>query len=175
MTSNPMKISAILAVSENNVIGADNQLPWRLSNDLKWFKKNTLHKPMIMGRKTFQSLPGMLKDRTHIMLTRDTAFTAENVLIAQDIETAIELATSDAQKCGNDEIMIIGGGEIYRLFKSRIDCFYVTRVHTKLEGDTYFYDLPSTEWALTFEEDHGVSERNDHPHSFQILKRKSEL
>ena len=170
-----MQISAILAVSENNVIGADNQLPWRLSNDLKWFKKNTLNKPMIMGRKTFQSLPGMLKDRTHIVLTRDASFSADNVLVAHDVQTAIKLATTDAKNTSGKEIMIIGGGEIYRLFALQIDQYYLTRVHTELEGDTHFYDLPKRDWVQTFEENHGISERNDHPHSFQILQRKSNL
>lgn len=168
-----MQISAILAVSENNVIGADNQLPWRLSNDLKWFKKNTLNKPMIMGRKTFQSLPGMLKDRTHIVLTREASFSADNVLVAHDVQTAIELATADAKNTNGSEIMIIGGGEIYRLFAPQIDQYYLTRVHTELEGDTHFYDLPKHDWVQIFEENHGVSERNDHAHSFQILQRKS--
>ncbi len=166
-----IRISAILAVSENNVIGADNSLPWRLSNDLKWFKKNTLNKPMIMGRKTFDSLPGMLPQRTSIVLTRDTGFSAEGVLVTHSVQGALDLAKEDARARQSDEIMIIGGGEIYRLFGTEIDRFYITRVHTDISGDTYFYDLPADQWASHFSEKHPSSEKNDHPHTFQILDR----
>lgn len=166
-----IRISAILAVSENNVIGSDNTLPWRLSNDLKWFKKNTLNKPMIMGRKTFDSLPGMLPARTSVVLTRDTSFNAEGVLVAHSVETALTLAKEDARTRQSNEIMIIGGGEIYRLFDTEIARFYLTRVHTSIPGDTYFYDLPADQWTSHFSEKHPASEKNDHPHTFQILDR----
>jgi dihydrofolate reductase len=165
------KISAILAVSENGVIGSENALPWRLSNDLKWFKKNTLNKPMIMGRKTFSSLPGILKDRTNIILTRDTAFVAAPHLVAHTPLDALELARIDAKERSTDEVMIIGGGEIYRLFADHIDRYYLTRVHTKIEGDTYFEDLPADNWNTDFTEHHSASEKNEYPHSFQILER----
>ena len=167
-----IKISAILAVSENNVIGSDNTLPWRLSNDLKWFKKNTLNKPMIMGRKTFDSLPGMLPNRTSIVLTRDPDFSAEGVRVAHEVQSALDLAKEDARARQADEIMIIGGGEIYRLVDSEIDRFYLTRVHTHISGDTYFYDLPPAQWTSHFSETHAASEKNDHSHTFQILDRK---
>ncbi len=165
------KISAILAVSKNGVIGSENSLPWRLSNDLKWFKKNTLNKPMIMGRKTFSSLPGILKDRTNIVLTRDTEFAVDNILAAHTPMEALTLARKDAEMRSADEIMIIGGGEIYKLFADQIDRYYITRVHTEIEGDTYFADLSADFWSTVFSEHHEASEKNEYAHSFQILEQ----
>ena len=167
-----MKISAILAASENNIIGMEGDMPWHLPNDLKWFKKNTLDKPMIMGRKTFQSLPGLLPGRTSIILTRDPSFSAKGALIANDVETALELATKDCQSRGMDEIMIVGGGEIYKLFLEKTDRFYLTRVHTEIEGDTSFFDLEVTDWAVKSEEKHSADEKNQFDHTFMVLDRK---
>jgi len=166
-----MKISAILAASENNIIGAENDMPWRIPNDLKWFKQNTLNKPMIMGRKTFQSLPGLLPKRTSIILTRDPSFTAEGAIVAHDVDTALALATEDCDLRRADEIMVVGGGEIYRLFYPKIDRFYLTRVHTEIEGDTEFFDLPPQEWSKNFEQTHPSDDKNQYAHTFQILDR----
>ena len=166
-----MKIIAVLAVSENNVIGSENDLPWRLSNDLKWFKKNTLGKPMIMGRKTFNSLPGILPNRTHIVLTRDTGFSPDNILIAHSPDQAIALARQDMQANEVQEIAIVGGGEIYKLFLPYIDRFYLTRVHTKIEGDTFFPPLDEKHWQVVFEEKHEPSDKDDFAHTFFILDR----
>jgi len=166
-----MRISGILAVSENDVIGSDGDLPWRLSNDLKWFKKHTLNKPMIMGRKTFQSLPGLLPNRTSIILTRDTDFTADGALVAQSAKQALLLAKADAMANGQNEIMIIGGGEIYRLFEPEIDRFYLTRVHTDTLGDTHFFNLNPGQWQPVFTEQHPVSEKNEYRHTFYIYDR----
>lgn len=166
-----MKIIAVLAVSENNVIGAENDLPWRLSNDLKWFKKNTLGKPMIMGRKTFESLPGILPNRTHIILTRDRNFQKEGVLVAHSPDEALSLAKKDMSQNDVQEVAIVGGGEIYKLFLPHIDRFYLTRVHTEIEGDTFFPQLDEKHWQVVFEEKHEPSEKNDFAHTFFILDR----
>ncbi len=166
-----MKISAVLAVSENNVIGSENDLPWRLSNDLKWFKKNTLGKPMIMGRKTLESLPGVLPGRTSIVLTRDETFSMEGVLIAHSPQEALTLAKEDAENNQINEIMIVGGGEIYALFGSDMDRYYLTRVHTELAGDTFFNPLARHEWKTVFSEFHEASEKNQFDHTFFILDR----
>lgn len=166
-----MKISAILAASENNVIGAENDMPWRLPNDLKWFKQNTLGKPMIMGRKTFQSLPGLLPKRTSIILTRDQGFTADGAIVTHDAEHALALAAADCDLRRADEIMIVGGGEIYRLFYPKIDRFYLTRVHTELEGDTLFFDLDADKWSKNFEQLHPADTKNQYAHTFQIMDR----
>ncbi len=168
-----MKISAVLAVSENNVIGSESDLPWRLSNDLKWFKKNTLGKPMIMGRKTLESLPGVLPGRTSIVLTRDKAYSANGVLTAHSPQEALTLAKEDAEKNEANEIMIVGGGEIYALFGNDIDRYYLTRVHTELDGDTFFSSLARHEWKTVFSEFHEASEKNQFDHTFFILERLS--
>lgn len=167
-----MKIIAVLAVSENDVLGSDNDLPWRLSNDLKKFKENTQGKPMIMGRKTFESLPGILPGRTHIVLTRDKNYQPEGVLIAHSVEEAVDLATQDALIKGADEIAIVGGGEIYRLFLPQIQRFHLTRVHTDIDGDTFFFPLPETEWVVNFSEFHEKSEKNQYDHTFFIMDRR---
>ncbi|MBL4905881.1 MAG: dihydrofolate reductase [Sneathiella sp.] len=166
-----MLISAVLAVSENDVLGSENTLPWRLSNDLKRFKKNTLGKPMIMGRKTFDSLPGVLPGRTTIILTRDKTYKRDGALIAHTIEEALDLAKKDAADRDVQEISIVGGGEIYRLFLSHIQRFYLTRVHTEIEGDTYFFPLPKTQWKTESSEFHEKSEKNEYDHTFFILDR----
>jgi len=166
-----MIISAVLAVSENNVIGSENTLPWRLSNDLKQFKKNTLGKPMIMGRKTFESLPGLLPGRTSIILTRDRSYAVEGALIAYTPEEALSLAKTDAEEKGVEEITIVGGGEIYKQFFPLTDRFYLTRVHTEITGDTYFFSLDERAWKVTSEEFHSKSEKNDYDHTFYILDK----
>ncbi|MBO6826598.1 MAG: dihydrofolate reductase [Sneathiella sp.] len=166
-----MKISAILAASENNIIGAENDMPWHIPNDLKWFKQNTLNKPMIMGRKTFQSLPGLLSKRTSIILTRDPNFAVEGAIIAHNVDQAIALATEDCDLRRADEIMIVGGGEIYRLFYPQITRFYLTRVHTNVEGDTEFFDLAPQNWTKTFEQENPADEKNQYAHTFEILDR----
>ncbi|MEP3246990.1 MAG: dihydrofolate reductase [Sneathiella sp.] len=166
-----MIISAVLAVSENNVIGAENSLPWRLSNDLKWFKKNTLGKPMVMGRKTFESLPGLLPGRTSIILTRDNRFKVEGAITAHSPQEALDLAHNDAKANQQEEITIVGGAEIYKLFYPQIDRFYLTRVHTDIDGDAYFSPLDPTLWQSRFSEFHQKSEKNEYDHTFHILER----
>lgn len=167
-----MIISAILAVSENNVLGSENSLPWRISNDLKWFKKNTLGKPMIMGRKTFESLPGLLPNRTSIILTRDADYHVDGAVVAHSPEEALSLAKKAKNIEENPEIAIIGGGEIYRLFLPYIERFYLTRVHTEIGGDTHFFGLPESEWKTEFSDFHAKSEKNEYDHTFFILDRK---
>ncbi|OUR77886.1 hypothetical protein A9Q83_10285 [Alphaproteobacteria bacterium 46_93_T64] len=169
-----MQLSGILAVSENHIIGSDNDLPWRLSNDLKWFKKNTLNKPMIMGRKTFQSLPGLLPNRTHIVLTRDESYAPDNVLTAHSAEQATEFAKQDAEQNNQNEIMIIGGGEMYRLFEPLITRFYLTQVHAVIDGDTEFAPLDEHHWQETFRTFNKASDKDQFDHTFCIYERKNE-
>jgi len=164
-------LSAIVAVSENNVIGAENDLPWRLSNDLKWFKKTTLGKPMLMGRKTFDSLPGLLPGRAHIVLTRDSEFTLNNAIVVHSLEEALAESTIIAKEGGIDEVMIIGGAEIFRLALPQIERLYLTRVHSEVAGDTYFPELENNRWIEVFREFHGKTEKDIFDHSFTILER----
>ncbi|MEX0583115.1 MAG: dihydrofolate reductase [Sneathiella sp.] len=165
-------LSAMVAVSENHVIGVDNDLPWRLSNDLKWFRKTTMGKPIIMGRKTFQSLPGPLPGRTGIVVTRDPNFKADGAIITNSIDSALKAGEKAARKMNIDEIVIIGGAEIFRLSLDQLDKIYLTRVHATVEGDTFFPDLNSDEWHEISNEFHAKSEKNMFDHSFIVLKRK---
>lgn len=129
-----MLLSIIVAVSENGVIGLNNQLIWRLPDDLKRFKQLTLGHPMIMGRKTFESIGKPLPGRQSIIITRDKNFSFEGTLVVHTLEEAIEAA----KQTGTDEAFIVGGGEIYRQVQPLCDKLYITEVHTDIEGDTFF-------------------------------------
>lgn len=175
LPSEPMTkilLSAIVAVSNNRVIGRDNALPWRLSNDLKWFKKTTMGKPMIMGRKTFDSLPGLLPGRPHIVITRDAGFTAEDAIVTRSLDEAIARGREEARQLNVTEVIIIGGAEIYRQSLPLLDRLYLTEVHAELPGDAFFPELVAADWVETFREDHEKSERDEFAHSFVILEAR---
>ncbi|MCC3306517.1 dihydrofolate reductase [Sneathiella sp. HT1-7] len=165
-------LSAMVAVSENQVIGVDNGLPWRLSNDLRWFKATTTGKPIIMGRKTFESLPGMLPGRPHIVITRDPDFIAEGAIVAHSLDEAIRLGKDAAQRIDAREMVIIGGAEIYRQAMEMLDQIYLTRVHATVTGDTFFPELDPASWTELSREFHKKSEKDTYDHSFITLKRK---
>jgi dihydrofolate reductase len=166
-----MILSAIVAVSENNVIGMDSGLPWRLSNDLKWFRQTTMGKPIIMGRKTFESLPKILPGRTNIIITRDPGYQIEGAIVTHSLEAAIEAAKSLENEGSSDEVVIIGGAEIYRQSLPFLDRIYLTRVHADVAGDTYFPDLELENWSEDFTERHEKSEKDAYDHSFTILNK----
>lgn len=130
-----MKISLIAALSENRVIGVGNKLPWHISEDLKRFKRLTSGHPVIMGRKTFESIGRALPNRTNIIITRDVDFKAEGCIVVHSLEEAIAKAS---QSEGNDEVYIIGGGQIFSQAIGKADRLYLTIVHTTLDGDAYF-------------------------------------
>ncbi|MAZ02650.1 MAG: hypothetical protein CMN56_05880 [Sneathiella sp.] len=165
-------LSAIVAVSENQVIGVDNDLPWRLSNDLKWFKKTTMGKPIIMGRKTFESLPGPLPGRTSIVITRDPGFTAEGAIVTHSLESAFEIGNEIAEQMKTDEVVVIGGAEIFRLCLDQLDRIYLTRVHATIDGDTFFPEFDPEKWHEISKEFHSKSEKDMFDHSFIVLERK---
>ena len=154
-------ISLIVAASTNNVIGVAGDLPWHLSDDLKRFKSLTMGKPIVMGRKTFESIGRALPGRQNIVITTQTEFGADGCDIVSSPEAAIA-AADDAQ-----EVMIIGGGEIYRLFLPLANRIYLTRVAVDLEGDTVFTALDESDWRETGREEHGADESNDY--DFAIL------
>lgn len=165
-------LSAMVAVSENQVIGVDNGLPWRLSNDLQWFKKVTMGKPIIMGRKTFKSLPGMLPGRPHIVITRDLDFSVKGAIIAHSLEDALSVGRDAAHRTGAHEMVIIGGAEIYRQALEKLDMIYLTRVHATVTGDSFFPALDPRDWTELSREFHEKSEKNMFDHSFIRLGRK---
>lgn len=141
-----VKIALIVAVAENGVIGRDNDMPWRLSSDLKRFKALTMGKPIVMGRKTFQSIGKALAGRTNIVVTRDPLFSAADAETATSIEAALVLAKDVASDSGADEIMIIGGATIYEQVMEFADLLYVTHVHASPDGDTRFPDISEDAW-----------------------------
>lgn len=142
-------IALIVAVADNGVIGNKNQLPWRISADLKYFKKVTLGKPIIMGRLTYDSIGKALPGRTNIVMTRDTSWQAEGVRIASDLDQALAIASKIADESMLEEVMVIGGETVYREALSKTDRLYLTRVHTLVEGDAFFPELNMSEWWET--------------------------
>lgn len=162
-----MIVSAILAMSKNRVIGKDNQIPWHLSADLKYFKRTTLHHHIIMGRKTFLSIGNPLPKRTNIVLTRNPFFIASNVLVATSIEEGLQLARDNAE----EEAFIIGGGEIYRQSMPYLDKIYLTLIDVEVEGDVFFPELDEAQWKLVTEEAHEADEKNEYNYSFLVYER----
>ena len=156
------KIVLILARAANGAIGRDGAMPWHIPADLKRFKALTTGKPMIMGRKTFESLPGLLPGRRHIVLTRDKAWHAEGAEVAHDVESALALA-------GDDGVSVIGGAEIYALFLPLATRIELTEVHADYEGDTHMPPFPD-EWTEIARESH--PEEGQRPaYSFVTLER----
>ncbi len=153
-------INLVVAASTNNVIGVAGDLPWRLSDDLKRFKVLTMGKPIVMGRKTFESIGRALPGRQNIVITTQTEYAADGCDVVSS--PAAALAAADAE-----EVMIIGGGEIYRLFLPLATRIYLTRVKVDLEGDTIFPALDESDWVETAREEHCADESNDY--DFAIL------
>lgn len=167
-----MEISIIVSVSENWMIGKNNKLLWKLSDDLKRFKKITDGKPVIMGQKTFESLPnGALPNRTNIVLSDDITFTAPNIITASSVVESL-LKAKDTK---SDETFIIGGGMIYRLFLDYADKVYLTVVHTTIDGDTSFPKLDLRSWKLTSDEFKNKDEKNEYDVSYKIYERKNKI
>jgi len=161
-----MKISMIAAMADNRVIGINNSLPWKLPNDMKWFRQNTLGKPIVMGRKTFESFGAKpLPGRTNIIISRDQNYTAEDCIVVHSIEEAINAADDAA------EIMIIGGASFYEQMLPQADRLYLTFVHSKVTGDAWFPEWNKNEWREVEHIEHDADDKNPHAHSFVILER----
>ena len=158
-------ISIIVAASENNVIGAAGDLPWRLSDDLRRFKAITMGKPIVMGRKTWDSIGRPLPGRQNIVVTRQAEFAAAGCDVVASKEEAVA-ATADAE-----EVMVIGGSQIYALFLPGTERLYLTRVHTEVEGDAFFPEISDLEWRLVSNEPRLADDRNAFDYSFQIYER----
>ncbi|KQS33464.1 dihydrofolate reductase [Dyadobacter sp. Leaf189] len=155
-----MKIGIVVAVADNGVIGKDNQLLWRLPDDLKRFKQLTLGHPMIMGRKTFESIGKPLPGRTSIVVTRNADFASDGIMVVHSLDEALEAA----RQIENEEAFIIGGGELYKQAQSIADRLYVTEVHTEIEGDTHFHVNDPSAWIET---ERTVHEHDD-KHAFKF-------
>lgn len=144
-------LAFIVAVAANGVIGRDNKLPWHIPEDLKWFKENTMGKPMIMGRKTFESLGKVLPGRPHIVISRNQDFAVEGVHVARSIEEAVSIGNGLAEKLEVDEIMVIGGENIYRQMLPLVSRVYRTYVELRPEGDAFFPELDNG-WQIASEQ-----------------------
>ena len=163
-----MNIALIVAASENNVIGINNDLPWRLPDDMKFFVRTTKGHHILTGRKNFESFGKALPNRTNMILTNKKDYLFEGTVVFHDLEEAIEYAKAR----GEEELMVIGGGEIYKQFMDKANKIYLTRVHTTLEGDTYFPELDESIWKLTEENYHPRDEKHEYDFTFQTYERK---
>ncbi len=164
-----MTISAIVATAKNGVIGKDNDIPWYLPADLKYFKKVTLNHHIIMGRNCFVSIGRPLPKRTNVIVTRNPYYVASNALIVRSIDEALTIAEEN----GEEEAFIIGGGQIYEASQEYWDKLYLTEVDLEVEGDIFFPKLDLNEWKLISEEPHQADEKNEYAYTFKVLERIS--
>ncbi len=162
-----MIVSAIVAVAKNNVIGRNDDIPWRLSSDLKYFKKTTINHHIISGRNNFLSIGRPLPKRTNIIITRDPFYVVTDCLIAHSVEEALQIAYQN----GEEEVFIIGGGKIYELSESYWDKLYLTEVHAKVEGDTFFPKINMDNWELLSEDAHLADKKNEFNYTFKVYQR----
>jgi dihydrofolate reductase len=163
-------IALIVAMSNNRVIGRNNALPWHLSEDLKYFKRTTLGKPVIMGRKTFESIGRPLPGRANIIVSR-SGFTADNIRVVSSLEEALKVAESIAHIDGAEEVMVIGGAELYAHALPMAQRLYLTLVDAEIEGDAFFPALNDDEWQEISREDYDAVEPNPYNYSFRLLEK----
>lgn len=161
-------ISLLVAMDQNRVIGKDNQLPWHLPADLQYFKKVTMGKPIVMGRKTFDSIGRVLPGRENVIVTRNRAYTNSDCTILHSIDEVKQFADAS-----NQEVFIIGGAEIFKAILSEADRLYITKIHAQFEGDTYFPLVDEKEWRQVSAIAGTVDEKNKYAHDFIIFERVS--
>lgn len=164
-----MIVSSIVATSLNHAIGKDNQLLWHLPADLKFFKSTTMGCPVIMGRKTFQSIGRTLPGRKNVVITRDKTFNSDNqfdILVVGSLDEALVKLHSEK------EVFIIGGGEIYKQSMDTVDTIYLTLVNVTIDADVYFPEIDSSKFDLVWEEAHKADEKNSLDYTFQKYERK---
>jgi dihydrofolate reductase len=159
-------ITLIVAVADNGVIGRDNTLPWHLPDDLKHFKRLTLGKPIVMGRRTFESIGKPLPGRQNIVVTRDANYRREGINVVNDVEGALRAAGAVP------EIMVIGGAEIFRTLLPRAGRVHLTRVHGNIEGDVVWPALAGHEWHMVERESHPADERHAWPMTFEVWEKR---
>ena len=159
-------IIQIAAAAENNALGKDNKLVWHLPNDFKRFKEITSGHYIILGRKTFESFPKPLPNRTHVIITRNKNYKAENCIIVNSLEEALSKVPQ------NEDTYIIGGAEIYKQSITISDKIELTRVHTTCEADAFFPEIDLLEWKLVFEEFHEKDEKHNYDYTFQTFIKK---
>ncbi|AGH38583.1 diacylglycerol kinase [Bibersteinia trehalosi Y31] len=163
-----MNLSIIVARTQNHVIGKDNAMPWHLPVDLAWFRQNTLGKPVIMGRKTYESIGRLLPKRPNIIVSR-SGLLVEGAHVATSLQQALEIAGNYAK---GDEIMLIGGGELFKQAMPLAEKLYLTEIQARLEGDTFF-EFAENEWQVVSEQLSEIDEKNPYRCRFLCLERKS--
>lgn len=169
----PVKIVIIVAVSQNGIIGRDGDMPWKLSTDLKRFKALSMGKPLVMGRKTFESVGSKpLPGRPHIIVSRSQSFEMPGVETVGNLEAGIERARAIASETGVDEVCIVGGGEIYRQALPLADVLHVTHVETVVDGDTSFPQIDPVEFELIEETAVPAAEKDNYPTRYAIYRRR---
>ncbi len=162
-----MKVSAIAAVAYNRALGKDDDLPWRLHDDMKFFKRTTLHHHVIMGRKTFDTMGRPLPKRTNIIITRNPYFLVQDSIVVGSIEEALGFA----EKNGESEAMVIGGAQIYQLSLPYLDRLYYTEVHANPEADTFFPEVDWSEWELVESTPFKADDRNEYDFTIKVFDR----
>ncbi len=165
-------IALVVAMGENRAIGKDGNLPWHLSSDLRYFRKVTLGKPIVMGRRTFESFGRVLDRRLNIILTRDPAYLVEGAVVVRSLDAALDVARRAARDAGVDEVMVIGGEELFREALPLASRIYLTEVDARPDADTWFPEFDRHRWREIWRERHESGPKDDHDFSFVILDRK---
>lgn len=162
-----MKLAIIVATDEQGLIGRDNDLPWKLSADLQYFRQITMGKPLIMGRTTHESIGRALPGRKNIVVTKNLSYQAEGCCVVNSLDEAMK-ACEDT-----DEVMVMGGASLYEQLLPMADKLYLTLVHASLEGDTWFPEWQKLNWQEVSRDDHPSDDKNDYPYSFVVFERVS--
>jgi dihydrofolate reductase len=163
-----LRIELIWAMTRNRVIGRDAGLPWRLPKDLRHFMRTTLGHPVIMGRKTFESMPGPLPRRTNIVISRNPDYAPDDVIVVADLASALQIANDQARADGLETVFVVGGAEIYREALPVATHLHVTEIDAEINGDTFFPAIDWSEWRCVSREDHAVDA--DHAWPFSIAR-----
>ncbi len=172
-----MRITLVVAMDRNRLIGAGNKLPWRLPADLRHFKRITMGHPIVMGRRTWESIGRPLPGRTNIVVTRQGSFEAPGAVVVGSIDEAKEAAREAAERMTGEaggegnELMIIGGAGVYEQVLAEADRIHLTEIHAEFEGDTYFPEISNDEWACVSREDFEKDDKNPCDYSFLVLER----
>lgn len=161
-----MIISLVAAAAENNVIGKDNTLIWRMPADMKFFKNLTTGHTVVMGRKTYESMGRPLPNRKNIIITRDKNYKADGCVVINSFSDILMLCKDES------EVFVIGGAEIYKQYMNSADKIYLTRIHYSFQGDAFFPEIPSSDWYETKRQDFAMDEKNPYPYSFIEFNRK---
>lgn len=172
MAGEKVSIGVIVAAAENGVVGRDNALPWHLPEDLKYFKRMTLGKPIVMGRRTFESIGRPLPGRCNIVISRNARYRAAGIEVASSLEAGLALARERAAGDGVDEVMVIGGAGLYAEAIPRADHLYVTEVHAEVPGDTWLPPVNWRDWREVSREFHAAGGQNPYDYSFVAYRRR---